>query len=66
MTGQVAGRITGELGRFDFIGLGSEEFEDLIEEFGSIPDPEIEDLVVEDNFDVQVLWIILSSLDEEG
>ncbi|PYY25909.1 hypothetical protein [Paenibacillus illinoisensis] len=34
-------------------GLNQEEFEDLIAEFGTIPDTEIEDPVVEDDFDVQ-------------
>ena len=34
-------------------GFDQEEFEDLIAEFGTIPDTEIEDPVVEDDFDVQ-------------
>ncbi|MEW4425992.1 hypothetical protein AB1I68_00695 [Paenibacillus pabuli] len=34
-------------------GFDQEEFEDLIAEFGTIADMEIEDPVVEDDFDVQ-------------
>ncbi|KAF4321370.1 hypothetical protein G195_005421 [Phytophthora kernoviae 00238/432] len=35
-------------------GFEQEEFEELIAEFGTIPDTEIEDPVIEDDFDVQV------------
>ncbi|UPK45171.1 hypothetical protein [Paenibacillus pabuli] len=34
-------------------GFEQEEFEELIAEFGTIPDTEIEDPVIDDNFDVQ-------------